>query len=196
MINNEQLNINLNNSNNKIYIDKNYYWRNDFLKNMVPDRLMPYCDQQTTNLLVSEFCEVLNNIDLKKSDSAVVSIKADENRSDHFIKGKKKVVRKHTETKKSIRRCKSKKEWGDKYFVADFMNHPDIQDKISPHETDGFVYFQINKTKKMEYGISENGFCLVCKKMMARTRAYQHSKTPRHQANITSYLSSNKFYDV
>ena len=100
MINNEQLNINLNNSNNKIYFDKNYYWRNDFLKNMVPDRLMPYCDQQTTNLLVSEFCEVLNNIDLKKSDSAVVSIKADENRSDHFIKGKKKVVRKHTETKK------------------------------------------------------------------------------------------------
>ena len=33
---------------------------------MVPDRLMPNCDQQTTNLLVSEFCDVLNNIDLKK----------------------------------------------------------------------------------------------------------------------------------
>jgi len=43
-----------------------------------------------------------------------------------------------------------------------------------------------NKAKKMEYGISENGFCLVCKKMMARTRAYQHSKTPRHQANVNT----------
>ena len=65
------------------------------------------------------------------------------------IKGTTKVVKKHKETKqKNISRCKSMKEWGDKYFIVDFINHPDIQEKILPHETNGFIYFKINKTKK------------------------------------------------